>query len=91
MSEDYFDDTSDTEFLALAQQLDPRGNNAAAGTKNGAARVTVPKITPSTTFGAINAESSRPDTSKSVPRVLRPGFNAVIVNTRQVSLSDKRS
>ena len=95
MSEDYFDDTSDAEFLALAQQLEPRGDNAGVGNKgsgNGAARLSAQKVTTlSTTSGAKNAETSRPDTSKTVPRVLRPGFNAVIVNTRQVSPFDGRS
>lgn len=95
MSEDYFDDASDAEFLALAQQLDSRENNAAAGNRSsgsGATRLTVPRIaTPSRTSGAINVETSGPDTSKTVPRVLRPGFNSVIVNTRQVSLFDRRS
>lgn len=92
MPEDYFDDASDAEFLALAQQLDSRESNAGASNKSsgsGATRLTL--ATPSRTSGARNTETSRPDTSKTVPRVLRPGFNAVIVNTRQVSLFDRRS
>jgi hypothetical protein len=95
MPEDYFDDASDAEFLALAQQLDSRENNAAAGNRSsgsGTTRLTVPMIaTPSRTSGSINVETSGPDTSKTVPRVLRPGFNSVIVNTQQVSLFDRRS
>ena len=85
MSEDYFGDTSDADFLALAQQLEPRENNVGVGDKSkgsGPAQLT----TPSTTAGVRNAESSRPDSSRTAPRVLRPGFNAVIVNTRQVSI-----
>lgn len=90
MSEDYFDDTSDAEFLALAQQLEPGKDNKSSG--NGAARSNVQKVTTlSTASGARNAETSRPNTSKTVPRVLRPGFNAVIVNTRQVSPFDGRN
>ena len=95
MSEDYFDDTSDADFLALARQLESRGEGPSTGNTSSIGsnpQSTVPKpTTPSTTSGARNAETNRPDTSKTAPRVLRPGFNAVIVNTRQVSLFDKRS
>ena len=90
MSEEYFDDTSDADFLVLAQQLDSRGDGVSAGntsSRSSAARSTVPKTTtPSTTSSGRNAETTRADTSKTAPRVLRPGFNAVIVNTRQVHL-----
>ena len=88
MSEDYFDDTSDADFLALAQKLDSRGDGSSienAGSGSSAiTRSAVPKITSSRNSSARKAETTRPDTSKTAARVLRPGFNAVIVNTRQV-------
>jgi hypothetical protein len=71
MSEDYFDDVSDADFLALAQQLDSRGDRRTTG--NTGLRVA---SATATSGGATKATSTT--------RVLRTGFNAIIVNTRQV-------
>jgi hypothetical protein len=91
MSEDYFDDASDADFLALAQQLDSRGNRSTTGSaisgsgtvRPAASTTTAPRPGGSTgTSGTTRPEPSKQN--QSAPRVQRPGFNAIIVNTRQV-------
>lgn len=98
MDEDYFDDASDADFLALAQQVDPASNvrsnvsNTPAGQANTPARtVSAPKPVTTGIPSAISSTSAgppRPETPKTnptAPKLLRPGFNAIIVNTRQVT------
>jgi len=89
MSGDYFGDASDADFLALAQQLDSRENRNAIGNRSasstGRGRSSGLAATRSST-ASKRAEASSSGTSKTVPRVSRPGFNAIIVNTRQVVL-----
>lgn len=91
MSEDYFDDASDADLLALAQQFDSRGNNSTTGNaisgsgtvRPAASTITTARPTASKrTSGTIRPEPSKQN--QPAPRVLRPGFNAIIVNTRQV-------
>lgn len=96
MSEDYFDDGSDADFLALAQQLEGKNNNsggnatlratssAISGRSSGPSRG---EASSAANIPSSSAATSRIDPSKTnqtAPRVQRPGFNAVIVNTRQV-------
>lgn len=94
MSEDYFDDASDADFLALAQQLDNRGTGSTvrnASSTSGATLSNTPRTPASGSTSTRPPETTRPETSKanqSAPRVLRPGFNAIIVNTRQVNYFD---
>ena len=92
MADDYFDDASDADFLALAQQLDSRqsasvNRNGATTAVNAAPRPVGARTTTSKTTIPASDAVPQPDTSKvnqTAPRVLRPGFNAIIVNTRQV-------
>jgi hypothetical protein len=94
MSEDYFADGSDAEFLALAQQLDTSRSNGIDNRKRKqtAGTTTVPSTASSTSTHkpstpsrvTANAPSETSKASQTTPRILRPGFNAIIVNTRQV-------
>ena len=101
MSEDYFEDVPDADFLALAQQLDSGGSSSGAIRSSGVkttstpstttSRTTAPRTTPRSSTPqpiistSANTTRSDPVTSnQTTPRVLRPAFNAVIVNTRQV-------
>ena len=92
MTEDYFDDAEDADFLALAQQIDPGrsigGNGPSIQGAATSAERPAPQRTPAATSSA-NTGAQRPETPKTnqtAPKVLRPGFNAIIVNTRQVIL-----
>jgi hypothetical protein len=91
MDEDYFDDASDADFLALAQQVDPASNVRSNVSNTPARTVSAPKPVTSGIPAAISSTSAgppRPETPKTnptAPKVLRPGFNAIIVNTRQVT------
>ena len=100
MADDYFDDASDADFLALAQQIETREQTSSAGASRGGtssggsvqprSSVSRAPVTPKPATPSRDAGASRPETSKTndkTPRVLRPGFNAVIVNTRQVITS----
>jgi hypothetical protein len=100
MADDYFDDASDADFLALAQQIETREQTSSTGASRGGTssagsvqpRSTVARtpVTPKQATPSSDAGASRPETSKTndkTPRVLRPGFNAIIVNTRQVTTS----
>jgi len=90
MSEDYFDDASDADFLALAQQIDP-GRNSISNVSSRPSATTSAARPPQKTAGgtsSTNTVAQRPETPKtnSAQKLLRPGFNAIIVNTRQVLL-----
>lgn len=83
MSEDYFDDNSDADFLALAQQLDSGGSTLGTAISGSGATLTTAAPRP-----AASTRTTQPEPSKqnqSAPRVLRHGFNAIVVNTRQGS------
>jgi len=99
MADDYFDDASDADFLALAQQIETRDQRTSVGVSRGGSsgggnaqpRPPVSQ-SPVTSKPAIPSKDARSETSSSndkTPRVLRPGFNAIIVNTRQVTTSPK--
>jgi hypothetical protein len=98
MSDDYFGDASDADFLALAQQLDKRGNptrengTGNSSSANTTTRAPAPKLATSTLNTSKSSverrQSEASKTNQTTPRVLRPGFNAVIVNTRQVKVLD---
>ena len=92
MSEEYFDDASDADFLAIANQIERRENTS---TSNRAANTARPPVPPRSTAPKTNGSAKAsgatprgtlPTSNQSAPKVLRPGFNAVIVNTRQVRL-----
>lgn len=90
MADDYFDDASDADFLVLAQQIDPGGsvggNVSSRQNATTAPARPAPHSAPATT-SSTNTGPQRPETPKTnqtTPKVLRPGFNAIIVNTRQV-------
>ena len=102
MSDDYFDGASDADFLALAQQVDsgkqPRSAGAARGgvSRGGSVQAQSTRSrTPLTQQPTISsrdahAGTSRPERSSAIdktPRVSRPVFNSIIVNTRQVNKS----
>src|ERR1700729_3476199 len=100
MADDYFDDASDADFLALAQQIETSEQRSSAGASRGGtssggslqprSSVSRPPVTPKPGTPSTDAGANRPETSKTndkTPRVLRPGFNAIIVNTRQVTPS----
>jgi hypothetical protein len=93
MSDDYFDDAPDTDFLELAHQLDARGNTdrgtrrgnivpGNAGARSNAKGSSSAKSASATRVDAARSESTK--TNQSTSHALRPGFNAIIVNTRQV-------
>jgi len=94
MDEDYFDDASDADFLALAQQVDPASNGRSNQSNRPTATLSapgpvsrIPSTEASTGSGLQRPET--PKTNSTAPKVLRPGFNAVIVNTRQVTSTSK--
>ena len=95
MDEDYFDDASDADFLALAQQVDPASNGRSNVSNRPTATVSAPRPVSSripSTEASTSSGPQRPETPKTnstAPKVLRPGFNAVIVNTRQVTSPSK--
>jgi hypothetical protein len=93
MSEEYFDDASDADFLAIANQIERRENASTSNRAGNTARPPVPprSTVPKKTNGSAKASGATPrgtptTSNQSAPKVLRPGFNAVIVNTRQVRL-----
>lgn len=98
MSDDYFGDTSDADFLALAQQFDRSGNPARGdrtgntGSANATARPAASNLatsTSNTSRGSTERRQSEvPKVNRATPRVARPGFNAIVVNTRQVNVVD---
>lgn len=89
MSEDYFDDASDADFLALAHQIDHGSNADGNLSSRPSTTSSAPRPVPrdaNATF-STHVRSQRPETPKTAqttPKVLRPGFNSIIVNTRQV-------
>ena len=88
MSEDFFDDTSDADFLALARQFD-NGATSAPGDTNRtvASRPVIARPAPGRSGSSTSGGDTRPGTPKTsspATRVVRPGFNSIIVNTRQV-------
>src|SRR5271170_3448747 len=103
MADDYFDDASDADFLALAQQIETReetssaavgrGGTSSVGNVQPRSSISRTPETPKPATPSRDGGTSRPETSKTndkMPRVLRPGFNAIIVNTRQVPTLMKR-
>ena len=102
MSDDYFDGCSDADFLALAQQIESReqpgttglnrgGPSSGGSTQAQSAGARAP-ATPKSATPSGETGTSRPGTStagEKAPRILRLGFNAIIVNTRQVTMSLK--
>ena len=90
MSEDYFDDASDADFLAVAGNIDSTGTVGSSRATGGApARPTANRSVPPRPPAASTSEG-RSTTNQPIPKVLRPGFNAIIVNTRQVLLYIER-
>lgn len=95
MADDYFDDASDADFLALAQQIDTREQRSSTAVSRGGSSSggsVQPPVNPKPATPSANAATSRSEPSNpndKTPRVLRPGFNAVIVNTRQVTTSPR--
>jgi hypothetical protein len=97
MADDYFDDTSDADFLAIAGNLDSNGTAATSSARSiggtSARPVADRPVAPGRSTSSASATGRRsetPRTAQTPPRVARPGFNAIIVNTRQVILQLRR-
>lgn len=88
MSEDFFDDTSDADFLALARQIDNGPASAPSDTNRTVpSRPVIARLAPGRSGSSTSGGDTRPGTPKTsspATRVVRPGFNSIIVNTRQV-------
>lgn len=88
MAEDYFDASSDAAFLALAEQLDNREHSGARSSRpvnSNGGNATVRRSAPETPTAPKGTKPTIAGASKPTARVSRPGFNAIIVNTRQVT------
>jgi hypothetical protein len=89
MSDEYFGEGTDADFVALVQQLDRRAEqpvNRPESIAGGARRAQPPRNEPAkaTSNTRERLDTSKNEAPKSATRPVRPGFNAVIVNTRQV-------
>jgi hypothetical protein len=85
MSQEYFDDASDADFLALAGQVE---KNSTSGRQTGGTASTrpIPGRSSSSVSGGTGGRQGTSNANSPTPKVVKPGFNAIVVNTRQVFL-----